>query len=122
MKPSGVFASIALASFAFVAAAQAADPAPPPGWIVAKNHACKIWNPEPHANESVTWSGACKNGFASGKGVLIWTENGKRDSEFDGEYANGKRNGPGVLITPDGKRIAGTWADDEPLTAGGDSI
>lgn len=121
MKHFGISATIALVFVAFVAVAQAAGPTPPE-WIVAKNHACKIWNPEPQPNESVTWSGACKDGFASGKGVLKWIENGKPDAEFDGEYAKGKRNGPGVLITPDGKRIQGTWSDDEPLVAGGDSI
>jgi hypothetical protein len=121
MKRFGVAVNTALIFAAFVATAQASDPAPP-GWITAKNKSCKIWNPQPQPNESVTWSGACKNGFASGKGVLKWTENGKPDAEFDGEYANGKRNGSGVLIAPDGTRAEGMWSDDEPLVAGGDSI
>jgi hypothetical protein len=71
----------------------------------------------------VTWSGACKDGFASGHGVLHWTEDGKPDMVFDGEYANGKRNGHGVLTTPDGMRIEGVWVDDKPLSGdGGGSI
>jgi hypothetical protein len=70
----------------------------------------------------VTWSGACKGGFASGKGILEWTENGRPDLKFDGEYANGKRNGPGVLITPDGHRTEGLWVNDEPVTGNGNSI
>jgi hypothetical protein len=121
MKHFAVAAAVVFVSVVLAEAAPAADPAPP-GWITAKNRACKIWNPEPQPNESVTWSGGCKNGFASGKGILKWTENGKPDAEFEGVYANGKRNGPGVLITPDGKRIDGTWSDDQPLTASGDSI
>src|SRR4051812_2997946 len=64
----------------------------PPGWITATNKPCKIWNPAPQPNESVTWSGSCKDGFASGKGVLHWTENGKPDAVFEGKYAKGKRN------------------------------
>ena len=121
MKHFGASMTIAFVSIAFLTTAHAAEPKAP-GWIIAKNHACKIWNPEPQPNESVTWSGDCKGGFASGKGVLKWTVNGKPDVEFDGEYEMGKRNGPGVLITPDGKRFEGNWSDDEPLAAGGDSI
>ena len=94
----------------------------PPGWITATNQSCKIWNPGPQPNESVTWSGPRKGGFASGKGILRWTEDGKPDAEFDGEYAHGKRNGFGVLITPDGQRIEGDWADDEPVPINPDTI
>ena len=121
MKHFVVFLTVAPVLTLYVAASKADEHATP-SWITAKNQACKIWNPEPQPNESVTWSGACKNGFASGKGILKWTENGKPDAEFDGEYANGKRNGPGALITPDGKRTEGTWSNDEPLVASGDSI
>lgn len=83
-----------------------------PDWITATNQPCKIWNPEPQPNESVTWSGPCQDGLASGQGVLRWTLNGKADVEFEGRYANGKRNGRGVLITPDGRRIEGEWVND----------
>jgi hypothetical protein len=93
-----------------------------PRWITATNQPCKIWNPEPQPNESVTWSGHCKDGFASGKGTLHWTEDGKADAEFDGEYANGKRNGFGVIITPDGKRVEGDWSNDEPVPVDPNSI
>ena len=112
-------ATILLVSFEAQAQTQSAAP---PGWITATNKPCKIWNPQPQANESVTWSGLCKNGLASGKGVLRWTENGKPDEEFDGEYANGKRNGFGVMIEPGGRRTAGQWADDEPIVADANSI
>lgn len=113
MKHFGIIAAAAILFVSFKAVAQADHPAP--GWIMATNKPCKIWNPSPQPNESVTWSGPCKDGFASGKGVLRWTENGKPDVEFDGEYANGKRNGPGVMTTPDGQRTEGNWVDDEPL-------
>jgi hypothetical protein len=122
MKHFGVVAlSVAIMSLASAAVAQTAEPAPP-GWITATNKPCKIWNPQPQRNESVTWSGACTDGFASGKGVLAWTENGQPDVKFDGEYENGKRNGPGVMITPDGKRTQGMWVNDEPLADDGNAI
>jgi hypothetical protein len=94
----------------------------PPAWITASNMPCKIWNPEPQANESVTWSGACKDGYASGKGVLKWTLNGKPDIVFEGVYQNGKRNGPGVIITPEGERLQGLWMNDEAVRPAGNSI
>ena len=119
MKRPGII--IATATILFVtseAVAQKENPTPP-DWITTTNKPCKVWNPEPQPNESVTWSGPCKDGFASGQGILKWTENGKPDVEFDGEYAEGKRNGHGVLITPDGNRIEGDWRNDRLVT--GDS-
>jgi MORN repeat len=121
MKCFGVITMAAILFVPVGAMAQTQAPAPP-AWITAKNKPCKIWNPEPQPNESVTWSGPCKGGYASGNGILRWTENGKPDVEFDGDYANGKRNGHGVLITPDGKRAEGQWADDEPVVVDPNAI
>jgi hypothetical protein len=109
---------VALAGAAlFSLSAAAQDRSVEPGWITATNQDCKIWNPSPQPNESVTWSGGCKEGLASGKGILRWTEDGKPDAVFEGEYANGKRNGAGVLTLPDGQREAGNWSNDEPVRA-----
>lgn len=110
MKLSAIICIVATL-VAFPALTQTVDNAASPGWITATNKPCKVWNPEPQANESVSWAGPCKDGFASGKGVLLWTENGKPDVEFQGEYANGKRNGHGVIIMPDGSREQGDWLD-----------
>ena len=93
-----------------------------PDWITATNQPCKIWNPQPEPNESVTWSGMCKDGLASGQGTLHWMVNGKPDVDFEGTYANGKRNGHGVIILPDGKRIEGQWVNDELLTGDANPI
>jgi len=120
-KSSGIAAATAILLFAFQATAQT-DNSASPAWITATNQPCKIWNPEPQPNESVTWSGSCTDGFASGKGALKWTENGKPDVEFDGEYANGKRNGMGVVIMPDGNRTQGEWINDNLLTPDKDTI
>jgi hypothetical protein len=121
MKVEGVIAVAAILLLAGQAMAQGNRSAAP-DWITATNQPCKIWNPEPQPNESVTWSGECKDGYASGQGVLKWTENGKPDAEYDGGYANGKRNGRGVLITPDGQRVEGVWVNDRLLTGDRDAI
>jgi len=119
MKIPSILAAAAIMFVAIPAVAQTNDrtekPATP-DWITTKNKPCKVWNPNPEPNESVTWSGECKDGFASGKGILFWTENGKPDVEYDGDYANGKRNGHGVMIFPDGKRLEGFWVNDEMLS------
>ena len=121
MKHPGIIAVVAIVLICQGAMAQTDHPAPP-DWITATNQPCKIWNPAPQANESVTWSGQCKGGLASGKGILRWTENGQPDVEFDGQYENGKRNGPGVMITPDGKKLEGTWIDDALIVPDRNSI
>ena len=109
----------AMAAVAFVVLATQAMAQPGnsamPDWITVTNQPCKVWNPNPVPNESVTWSGACTDGLASGQGTLRWEVNGKLDAEFEGRYLNGKRNGPGVLTTGDGRRIEGTWVNDELL-------
>ena len=119
--PGIIIATAAIAFVAFQAVAQKGNPAPP-DWITTTNKPCKVWNPEPQPDESVTWSGPCKDGFASGRGLLLWTENGKPDVVFDGEYANGKRNGHGVLITADGKRVEGEWLNDKLLPEDSNAI
>jgi hypothetical protein len=68
MNRFAIIGTVAIAFISFEAVAQTGDTTAP-GWIIATNQRCKIWNPEPKPNESVTWSGPCKDGLASGKGV-----------------------------------------------------
>ena len=105
--------AIAVAAFLLVATPGVAQNKP--DWITVTNQPCKVWNPNPIPNESVTWSGGCTDGLASGMGLLRWMVDGKLDVEFEGRYANGKRNGHGVLKTADGQRIEGDWLNDELL-------
>jgi hypothetical protein len=115
-------ALIAIAAILVIHQAAAQPEKAKPDWITVTNQSCKLWNPEPQPDESVTWSGDCKDGLATGKGVLRWTENGKPDVVFEGEYRDGKRNGPGVMITPDGDRLEGVWVDDKLLTGDGGPV
>jgi MORN repeat len=107
---------IAVAAFLVLATHGLAQTSNRPDWITATNQPCRIWNPNPQPNESVTWSGECRDGYASGQGILRWTLNGRPDARYEGSYANGKRNGHGVLIMPDGRRIEGEWFNDELLS------
>ena len=93
---------------------------------------CHVWDANPAVNVKVTWSGACANGKAQGRGVLIWrslllqenkTTGEMKDGRFDGhvvfvrwngeryegEYKDGKRHGRGIYMWPNGDRFEGDW-------------
>ena len=72
-------------------------------WI-ADSNGCKIWNPNPKPNETVTWSGACVGGFGSGAGVLQWFENGRAAEQLQGESPIRAVQYRHTLFTVDGWR------------------
>jgi len=41
-----------------------------PGWMKDSRTGCHIWNPAPLAGETITWSGGCSGGKASGEGTV----------------------------------------------------
>ncbi len=43
-------------------------------WITDAKTKCKVWDEDPRTNYSVFWSGECLNGYASGKGILVFYE------------------------------------------------
>jgi hypothetical protein len=79
-------------------------------WIADKQ-GCKVANPFPRAGESITWSGACKNGFANGEGVLQWYLNGQADDRYEGNLDMGWAAGHGVLSRSDGSKYDGDWKE-----------
>jgi len=80
-------------------------------WITDA-HGCKVWDSQPSANESVTWSGQCVDGFADGKGKLAWFISGKPYGSYEGELKAGHYDGEGSQVWPSGARYDGTWKDD----------
>lgn len=67
-----------------------------PNWITT-DKGCKVWNPNPQPNESVTWSGECINGKAHGNGILIWYKNGIESSRDIMSTDNGSFMEKGVF-------------------------
>jgi hypothetical protein len=67
-----------------------------PNWITT-DKGCKVWNPNPQPNESVTWSGECINGKAHGNGILIWYKNGIESSRDIMSTENGSFMEKGVF-------------------------
>ena len=73
----------------------------------AERDNCYLWNSSPSSEESVTWSGDCPGGKASGMGTVAWTyrnrENEWTTSSGEGPFVDGKRHGHWVLRYADGR-------------------
>ena len=83
---------------------------PEGGWI-ADAKGCKIYNPTPKPNETIKWSGPCKDGVAEGKGVLEYFTDGKPGARYEGTLKRGKFDGRGRLKTGDGAVYDGDWVE-----------
>lgn len=66
-------------------------------WLKDPITGCGVWNSAPKGNETISWSGECNDGKASGYGVLVWLEDGKIVGRFKGTMAEGKAEGRGKL-------------------------
>ncbi|ALS63722.1 MORN repeat-containing protein [Pandoraea apista] len=86
------------------------------GYVTAANTNCKVWTDDP-GNTGITWTptwvGQCKNGYAEGKGVLEWFNNGVFDQRLDGEMARGKRTGFGTYTWANGNRFEGQFTNND---------
>ena len=83
-----------------------------PIWLTAQNKPCKVWNPYPEAGETLTWSGDCVDGKASGWGRNVW-RGSYGESVYEGECRNGKRHGRGALLRANGQTYEGEWRADK---------
>ena len=80
---------------------------------------CKHFNPHPQVDENLTWTGACKNGFAEGKGQIKWNVSGNLAEEYDGDYVHGRPHGKGTMTSHDNGQIySGDWVDGVPTGDG----
>ena len=106
---------IALTLFLFVAAPIRADAQKQIEimlhWIT-DSHGCKVWDSLPSANESVSWSGPCVDGYAEGKGTLSWFISGQPYGTYEGELKGGHYDGEGTQIWRTGARYTGKWKAD----------
>ena len=82
-------------------------------YIVDHEADCAVWNPHPVDNETIRWDGACVEGKASGSGIVHWFENNRPVQTVEGDYADGKVYGHGVLIWASGHRYEGEFDASE---------
>jgi len=102
-------------------------------WLKAGD--CSLFNADAHPGDTVTWTGACEAGFASGLGTATFTStDGKSQSftaefvkgeipdgpvvarwgqgwSYEGETVGGHFNGSGILTTDTADRFEGQWSD-----------
>ncbi|MFZ6751098.1 energy transducer TonB [Undibacterium sp. Ren11W] len=99
---------------------------------------CRVMNSSPRQNERITWSGACKDGYADGNGVLQWyigdvassrfegrLEHGRphgvgtyiyeNNSRYEGGFFAGKKKGQGIMTNPNGDTISGLFENEIPV-------
>lgn len=80
-----------------------------------KKTGCTVWFKHTFGEDSVSWSGGCKNTFASGKGTMIGFTKGKQTAKYVGEMQNGKPNGKGVFTFGNNRKLEGNFSNGEPL-------
>ena len=72
--------------------------APKGSWQETNQSNCQFWNNFQTKNRSVTWTGGCLDGYASGKGELTWYQNSSLlGIDYTGFLRKGKRHGQGTL-------------------------
>ncbi len=104
---AGAIAAAGCAASLFAGPA-AAQEKTPPGWIADPKTGCKVWNASPASNETIKWSGGCRNGLADGHGKLQWYVNGSPTGEMtEGEFRYGRPNGRVEIRWPDGRHYEG---------------
>ena len=64
-----------------------------PGWIVAENQPCQVFDAYGLAGLTVEWTGACLAGKASGPGRSVWRWAGGKEAVVSGEFRDGKIHG-----------------------------
>ena len=86
-------------------------------WSADAKNGCRIWDPHPQPQQSITWSGQCVNGFAEGRGRLQWFKDGVLFETDEGAWYQGRQMGNGSQIWPLGN-YQGGLRDGEPAGHG----
>mgnify|MGYP001616224416 CR=1 FL=1 len=84
-------------------------------FIADKQTGCKVWDPYYSPDDSITWTGNCKNKMAEGFGTLTWFVKGKQEAQYIGMMQKGVPNGKGKYIYADGFSQDGNFIDGEFL-------
>ena len=70
-----------------------------------------MWDDHYYADQTVTWTGGCSGGLASGTGTLKWIR-GSEANEHSGLLQDGKHTGDWVLLRwADGRVQEGPYVD-----------
>ena len=82
-------------------------------WMeVANQPACHLWNGGLAAGATVTWSGACSDGYAQGAGRVHWRYD-EGEQTWDGAYVDGRQQGNWVIQESDGDVAEGFYVNGQ---------
>ena len=88
-------------------------------WITDYTSGCKIWNPRPQPNETISYRGECKDGKAHGSGTLIWLSDGKQNGKpsvgnfVDGVFVGDKNFKGNIIGLPNNDYFISLGTDKE---------
>lgn len=78
-------------------------------WMGSVGSGCQVWHAAPAPGRTVSWSGVCSGGRASGPGTLVWHRDGRPTARYVGEMQDGRLHGRGVYEERDGPRAEGLY-------------
>jgi hypothetical protein len=82
-------------------------------WTADPKTGCKAYNPDPQPTDSISWTGGCRNGLLDGEGTLIWFDNGKEQVRITAPFREGKAEGNGKYVLPNGQGNAGYFIEGQ---------
>ena len=88
------------------------------GWIRDAATGCAVWSDDASPEVSVTWTGPCIDGKASGEGTLQRSRGDRLTSRYQGSYSAGRRHGQGTWWAANGDIYDGEWRDDQAAGRG----
>jgi len=81
-------------------------------WITDAKSGCKVWTSVPQLDYGISWSGNCRDGLATGRGVLQWFQAGKQLSHADCEMAEARSRVRTVVHYTNVNRYEGKFRDN----------
>jgi pimeloyl-ACP methyl ester carboxylesterase len=85
-------------------------------FITDNKNGCTVWYKIGFPEDSVTWSGGCKNNLADGYGTLVGFTKGKPTSRYIGYMRGGKENGKGIFTFAGNRlKLGGNFSNGEIL-------
>jgi hypothetical protein len=90
-------------------------------WRSTSDNGCLVWDALPQSDETVTWSGSCVGGKASGHGTEVFryrVDGVWKEERYVGEMQGGRLHGRGTLIYDTGDRYEGDFVDGKRIGRG----
>jgi hypothetical protein len=77
--------------------------------LISDGAGCRVYSTWALLKESVTWSGSCVDGFASGQGTLAWFTSGQPAGHYTGLMSHGRPDGIGTYTYANGDQFQGDF-------------